>query len=84
MTPPAVSQLAPTAPPAPAPAAPPAPAGPPTAGAAELLSARMPANLDAATRELIEKVVWEVVPELAETLIREELARLLKARGVGA
>jgi hypothetical protein len=37
--------------------------------------------LTKATRDMIEKVVWEVVPELAETLIREELARLVKARG---
>lgn len=28
--------------------------------------------------EIVEKVVWEVVPELAETLIKEELARLLE------
>ncbi|MEM7679024.1 MAG: hypothetical protein AAF449_23860, partial [Myxococcota bacterium] len=27
-------------------------------------------------REAIEKVVWEVVPELAETIIREEIRRL--------
>lgn len=32
----------------------------------------------AATREIIERVVWEVVPELAETLIREEIERLLR------
>ena len=30
------------------------------------------------TREVIERVVWEVVPELAETIIKEELAKLLK------
>lgn len=30
----------------------------------------------ALSREVIEQVVWEVVPELAETLIREELRRL--------
>ncbi|MCB9667352.1 MAG: response regulator [Myxococcales bacterium] len=30
----------------------------------------------ALSREIIEQVVWEVVPELAETLIREELRRL--------
>lgn len=36
--------------------------------------------ITAATREIIEKVVWEVVPELAETLIREEIDRLLKQR----
>jgi len=28
------------------------------------------------TREVIEQVVWEVVPELAETMIREEIRRL--------
>jgi hypothetical protein len=27
------------------------------------------------SREIIEKVVWEVVPELAETIIREELQK---------
>ncbi|MDB4932275.1 MAG: response regulator receiver protein, partial [Myxococcaceae bacterium] len=30
----------------------------------------------ALTREVVERVVWEVVPILAETLIREELKRL--------
>ncbi len=30
-------------------------------------------------RSVIEEVVWEVVPDLAETLIREELSRLLAA-----
>jgi hypothetical protein len=28
------------------------------------------------SREVVEKVVWEVVPVLAETLIKEELRRL--------
>ena len=28
------------------------------------------------SREIVEKVVWEVVPVLAETLIREEIKRL--------
>lgn len=37
-------------------------------------------TLSAATREVIERVVWEVVPELAETLIREEISRLLAER----
>ena len=32
----------------------------------------------ALSREVIERVVWEVVPQLAETMIREELARLTK------
>ncbi|MDD9968177.1 MAG: response regulator, partial [Myxococcales bacterium] len=28
------------------------------------------------SRELVEQVVWEVVPDLAETLIKEEIRRL--------
>ena len=30
----------------------------------------------ALSRDLVEKVVWEVVPVLAETMIREEIRRL--------
>ena len=33
-------------------------------------------ELLALSREVIERVVWEVVPDLAETIIREELRRL--------
>jgi hypothetical protein len=40
----------------------------------------LPPELSAATRDLIERVVWEVVPEIAEALIKEELNRLLKER----
>ncbi len=32
----------------------------------------------ALSREVVEKVVWEVVPQLAETLIKEEIARLTR------
>ncbi len=32
----------------------------------------------ALSREVVERVVWEVVPQLAETLIKEEIARLTK------
>jgi CheY-like chemotaxis protein len=32
----------------------------------------------ALSRDVVEKVVWEVVPLLAETLIKEEIARLMK------
>ncbi|HEX4514238.1 MAG TPA: response regulator [Polyangiaceae bacterium] len=32
----------------------------------------------ALSREVIEQVVWEIVPQLAETLIQEEIARLTK------
>ena len=34
----------------------------------------------ALSREVVEQVVWEVVPQLAETIIRENLDRLVKAR----
>jgi len=33
----------------------------------------------ALSRDVIERVVWEVVPDLAETLIKEEITRLTKA-----
>ena len=36
--------------------------------------------LSKATKEVIEKIAWEVVPQLAETIIREELDRLVKER----
>jgi hypothetical protein len=32
----------------------------------------------ALSRDVVEKVVWEVVPQLAEALIREEIARITK------
>lgn len=40
-----------------------------------------PAQVDAVlalSREIVERVVWEVVPVLAETMIKEELARLTR------
>jgi len=40
-----------------------------------------PAQVEAVlalSREVVERVVWEVVPVLAETVIKEELARLTK------
>lgn len=40
------------------------------------LSADQVAGVLALSREVVEKVVWEVVPVLAETLIKEEIARL--------
>jgi CheY-like chemotaxis protein len=42
-----------------------------------LSSAQVEAVL-ALSREVVERVVWEVVPQLAETMIKEELARLTK------
>jgi CheY-like chemotaxis protein len=42
------------------------------------LSAQQVDAVMALSREVVEKVVWEVVPVLAETLIKEEIARLTK------
>jgi CheY-like chemotaxis protein len=74
--------------PAPAPARAPTPA-PSASAAVASASAEVaqraqglgltPAQVDAVTaltREVVERVVWEVVPQLAETMIREEIKRL--------
>jgi hypothetical protein len=36
--------------------------------------------LTAEARAIVEKIAWEVVPELAETIIREEIKRLLASK----
>lgn len=38
-------------------------------------------ELRALAREVLEAVAWEVVPDLAETIIREEIARLTRPAG---
>jgi CheY-like chemotaxis protein len=57
------------------PGAPPGPARPADGGEAALRQA-----LSMASKEVIERIAWEVVPQLAETIIREELERLIKDR----
>lgn len=42
------------------------------------LSTQQAEAVMALSREVVERVVWEVVPVLAETLIKEEIARLTK------
>jgi CheY-like chemotaxis protein len=42
------------------------------------LTAQQVEGVLALSREVVERVVWEVVPTLAETLIREEIQRLVK------
>jgi hypothetical protein len=42
--------------------------------------AALRAALSLASKDVIEKIAWEVVPQLAETIIREELDRLIKER----
>jgi len=84
---PAEAAPAPAPTPAPAEAAPaPAAAAIPAEVAADLAGKLTSLGLDKAqvdgvlalSREVIEQVVWEVVPDLAETLIKEEIARLTK------
>lgn len=69
----------------------PAAKAPPAAGTPTPTNGQMQAQLEALgltptqvegvlalSRDVIERVVWEVVPVLAETLIKEEIARLTK------
>lgn len=78
--------------PAPTPAAAPAPAPAAASSAVAAATAGLPAKLGALgltkeqvegvlalSREVVEQVVWEVVPELAEALIKEEIRRLTAA-----
>ncbi|HVI76361.1 MAG TPA: response regulator [Anaeromyxobacteraceae bacterium] len=58
--------------------APPSAAAPSAAATADEVLLRE--ALSRASRELIERIAWEVVPQLAETIIREQLDRLAKER----
>jgi hypothetical protein len=78
---PAVAPPAVPAAPRPAPAAAPAGVAAATNGMASKLgqlglTREQIEGVLALSREVIEQVVWEVVPELAEQLIKEELKRL--------
>jgi hypothetical protein len=82
---PAPAAAKPAAPAAPAPAAP-APSAAVAAATSGLEQKLAGLNLTkdqvsavlALSREVIEQVVWEVVPDLAEALIKEEIARLTR------
>jgi CheY-like chemotaxis protein len=77
---PAAAHLAPTAPPAGAVETVAAAANGQLAGKLGALGLT-PQQVDAVlalSREVVERVVWEVVPQLAETIIKEEITRLTK------
>lgn len=81
--PPAVVATATPTPPPPAPQAQAATAAPVNGHMAPKLAALglSPAQVEAVlalSREVVEQVVWEVVPQLAEAMIKEEIARLTK------
>lgn len=59
---------------------PPHPAPVPAAARVDGGEALLREALSKASREVIEKIVWEVVPQLAETMIREHLDQLVKDR----
>lgn len=88
--PPAAAPAPRPAPPAPVAAAP-APVAAPAAAVSSAVNGHLAGKLGdlgltpqqadavlALSREVVERVVWEVVPQLAETMIREEIARLMK------
>jgi len=64
--------------PAAAPVEPAAPATAPSAvyGEPVLSDEQLAAMIGKISREIIEKIAWEVVPDLAETLIREEIRKI--------
>ena len=53
-----------------------APAAPPAAPSASMGEDEIKAIIAGLSREVIERIVWEVVPDLAETLIKEEIRKL--------
>lgn len=69
----AMSMEAPLAPPIASPSEP-----PPLPISAALSEDQLRAALSKVSREVIEKIVWEVVPDMAEMLIKEEIKRLQK------
>ncbi|WP_243371435.1 response regulator [Geotalea sp. SG265] len=46
-----------------------------------ITEAQLAAALSGISREIIEKIVWEVVPDLAEALIKEEIRKLKEGSG---
>jgi len=74
---PAVPQPAPQ--PAPAPVPPLAPAQ--AAAPAALDEEQLKMLLSRVSRDVIEKIVWEIVPDLAESIIREEIRKIKEGIG---
>jgi hypothetical protein len=57
---------------------------PPPAHASDGGEAALRQALANASREVIERIAWEVVPQLAETIVREHLDKLIKDREKGS
>lgn len=54
---------------------------PETTGGAAISHEQLVAALSSLSRDVIEKIVWEVVPDLAEVLIKEEIRKLKGSTG---
>jgi CheY-like chemotaxis protein len=52
----------------------------PVAGAVALTEEQLKEALMAASKETIERIVWEVVPDLAEAMIKEAIKRITEAK----
>lgn len=52
----------------------------PAAGAIALTEEQLKTALMAASKETIERIVWEVVPDLAEAMIKEAIKRITEAK----
>lgn len=52
------------------------PAGADAGGAITMTEEQLAAAISRISREVIERIAWEVVPDLAETLIKEEIRRI--------
>jgi hypothetical protein len=66
--------------PAQVPAMRPAASAPAAAASGEVNEAALRAALSSASREMIERVVWEVVPQMVEVIVREHVERLAQSR----
>ncbi len=55
-------------------------AGPAAGAAITLTEEQLAAAISRISREVIERIAWEVVPDLAETLIKEEIRRIKEGR----
>jgi len=73
-----VPVIHPVATPAPALSAPTVTAQPAVSGEVVLSDEQLAAIVGKISRDIIEKIAWEVVPDLAEMLIREEIRKLKK------
>lgn len=60
--------------------APELPVAAPAAGAITLTDGQLKEALMAASKETIERIVWEVVPDLAEAMIKEAIKRITEAK----